>query len=53
MIAAQHGVGALALNSGGLMRTDRLFAAVALLGVFGLLVSWAVGRAERILLRWR
>ena len=53
MIAAQFGVGALALNSGGLMRTDRLFAAVALLGVFGLLVSWAVGRAERILLRWR
>jgi NitT/TauT family transport system permease protein len=53
MIAAQYGIGALALNSGSLMRMDRVFAAVALLGAFGLTVSWTVGLAERILLRWR
>ena len=53
MIAAQRGIGALALYSGSLMRTDRLFAAVALLGAFGLIVSWTVALAERILLRWR
>jgi NitT/TauT family transport system permease protein len=53
MIAAQWGVGALALNSGSLMRTDRLFAAVAVLGAFGLAVAWTVGLAERMLLRWR
>lgn len=53
MIAAQYGVGALALNSGSLMRTDRLFAAVAVLGAFGLTVAWTVGLAERMLLRWR
>ena len=53
MIGARYGIGALALNSGSLMRTDRLFAAVALLGLFGLLVSWMIGLAERRLLRWR
>ena len=53
MIGAQYGIGALALNSGSLMRTDRLFAAVALLGLCGLLVSLTVGLAERTLLRWR
>ena len=53
MIGARYGLGALALNSGSLMRTDRLFAAVALLGLLGLLVSWTVGLAERRLLRWR
>lgn len=53
MIGARYGLGALALNAGSLMRTDRLFAAVALLGLLGLLVSWTVGFAERKLLRWR
>jgi ABC-type nitrate/sulfonate/bicarbonate transport system permease component len=53
MIAAQHGIGALAMNSGGLMRTDRVFVAVGLLGLCGLIVSLTVGLAERILLRWR
>jgi ABC-type nitrate/sulfonate/bicarbonate transport system permease component len=53
MIGARYGIGALALNSGSLMRTDRLFAAVALLGGMGLAVSWSVGLAERRLLRWR
>lgn len=53
MIGARYGIGALALNSGSLMRTDRLFAAVALLGGLGLAVSWSVGLAERRLLRWR
>ena len=53
MIGARHGIGALALHSGNLVRTDRLFAAVALLGLFGLIVSWAVGFAGHRLLRWR
>lgn len=53
MIGARYGIGALALNSGSLMRTDRLFASVGLLGLSGLLVSWAVGLAERRLLGWR
>ena len=53
MIAAENGVGALALTSGGLMRTDRLFAAVAILGALGLTASWLVGLAERALLKWR
>jgi NitT/TauT family transport system permease protein len=53
MIGARYGLGALALNSGSLMRTDRLFAAVAVLGGFGLAVSGTVGLVERRLLRWR
>lgn len=53
MIGARHGLGALALNSGGLMRTDRVFAAVALLAAFGLVLSLGVGAAERRLLRRR
>jgi ABC-type nitrate/sulfonate/bicarbonate transport system permease component len=53
MIAAQHGIGALALTSGNLMRTDRLFAALALLAGCGLAISWAVALAERALLQWR
>ena len=46
MIGARHGIGALAVQSGNLMRTDRLFAAVAVLGLFGLIVSWAVGHCR-------
>lgn len=53
MIGAQHGVGALALGAGSLMRTDRLFVALALLGCGGLIVAWVIGLAERHLLRWR
>lgn len=53
MIGARYGLGALALNSGGLMRTDRVFAAVALLVALGLLLSAGIGAAERRLLRWR
>ena len=53
MIGARYGVGALALNSGSLMRTDRLFAAVAVLGLFGLGGVLDVGLAERRPLRWR
>jgi ABC-type nitrate/sulfonate/bicarbonate transport system permease component len=30
-----------------------MFAAVALLGLAGLAISWAVGLIERRLLRWR
>lgn len=53
MIAAQNGVGALALNAGSLMRTDRLFAAVALLGLCGIFVSLTISLAERYFFRWR
>lgn len=53
MIGARHGLGALALNSGSLIRIDRLFAAVVLLGLLGLMASGLVGLAERRLLRWR
>lgn len=53
MIGARYGVGALAMNAGSLIRTDRLFAAVVVLGLLGLLVSLAIGAAERRLLRWR
>lgn len=53
MIAARHGIGALALTSAGLMRTDRLFVALALLAALGLTFSALLNLAERRLLNWR
>jgi NitT/TauT family transport system permease protein len=53
MIGAEHGVGAMILQAGNLMRTDRLMAGVVLLSLFGLLVSWLVSRLERRVVRWR
>jgi NitT/TauT family transport system permease protein len=53
MIGAQHGIGALVLASGNLMRTDRLFAGVVLLALLGLAISGLIALAERRLLRWR
>jgi NitT/TauT family transport system permease protein len=53
MIGAQHGIGALVLMAGNLMRIDRLFAAVVLLAALGLAVSALITLAERYLLRWR
>ena len=53
MINAQHGIGALVLFAGNLMRTDQLLAGVVVLSVLGLLVAWVLGQLERRLLRWR
>lgn len=53
MIGAEHGIGALVLQAGNLMRTDQLMAGVVLLSALGLLVSAAIGALERRLLAWR
>jgi NitT/TauT family transport system permease protein len=53
MIGAEFGIGAYILATGNLMQTDHLLAGVAILSVFGLLVSWALSAIERIVLRWR
>ncbi len=53
MIGAEHGVGAYVLMAGNLMATDQLIAGVAILSCLGLTVGWLIGRAEKILLRWR
>ncbi len=53
MIGAEHGVGAMILQAGNLMRTDRLMAGVVLLSLFGLGVSWLVSLLERRVARWR
>lgn len=53
MIGAEFGIGAYVMQAGSLMATDQLVAGVAVLSVFGLTVSWLIGRAERYLLRWR
>jgi NitT/TauT family transport system permease protein len=53
MIGAEHGIGALVLQAGNLMRTDRLMAGVILLSALGLVVSWLISKAEQRLARWR
>lgn len=53
MINAEFGVGAYILLAGNLMATDQLVAGVAILSCMGLAVSWLIGRAEKVLLRWR
>lgn len=53
MIGAEHGIGALVLQAGHLMRSDRLLAGVVLLALLGLLVGGAIGALERRLLAWR
>lgn len=53
MIGAEHGVGAYILMAGALYATDKLIAGVAILAVLGLAMGWLIGRAERLLLRWR
>lgn len=53
MIGAQHGIGALILTAGALFAIEQLIAGVALLSVLGLVIAWAIGRAEAHLLRWR
>jgi NitT/TauT family transport system permease protein len=53
MIGAEHGIGALVLQAGHLMRTDRLLAGVVLLSVLGVLIGATIGALERRLLAWR
>ena len=53
MIGAEHGIGALVLQAGHLMRSDRLLAGVVLLSVLGLAIGAAIGALERRLLAWR
>jgi len=53
MIGAQHGLGALVLASGNLMRTDQLFVGILILSVLGVSVSVILSVLERVLLRWR
>jgi NitT/TauT family transport system permease protein len=53
MIGAQHGLGALVLASGNLMRTDQLFVGILVLSTLGVLVSTFLSYLERVLLRWR
>jgi NitT/TauT family transport system permease protein len=53
MIGAEYGIGAYILLAGNLFATDQLIAGVVLLSVLGLIVAWAIGRAEKWLLRWR
>ncbi len=53
MIGAEHGIGALVLQAGHLMRSDRLLAGVVLLSVLGLAIGATIGALERRLLAWR
>ncbi len=53
MIGADRGIGAFVLSAGNLYDTDNLLAGIVVLSVLGLLVSWIIGRLERIFLGWR
>jgi NitT/TauT family transport system permease protein len=53
MIGAERGIGAFVLSAGNLYDTDALLAGIVVLSLLGLAVAWAIGLAERILLRWR
>lgn len=53
MIGARYGIGAYILEAGALFATDKLIAGVAVLSLLGLAIGWLIGRAERILLKWR
>jgi NitT/TauT family transport system permease protein len=53
MIGAQYGIGALILSAGSLYQTDQLIAGVVVLSVFGLTISWLLGRLDKWLLGWR
>jgi ABC-type nitrate/sulfonate/bicarbonate transport system permease component len=53
MIGAEHGIGAFVLSAGNLYDTDNLLAGIVVLSILGLVVSWIIGRLERIFLSWR
>jgi NitT/TauT family transport system permease protein len=53
MIGAEKGIGAFVLEAGNLYDIDNLLAGIVVLSLLGLLVSWVLGRLERVLLAWR
>ncbi|WP_118133062.1 ABC transporter permease [Oceanicella sp. SM1341] len=53
MLGAEYGIGAYILEAGALYDLERLFAGVTVLSVLGLVVSFLIGRVERLLLAWR
>ena len=53
MLGARYGIGAYILEAGALYDLERLFAGVVILSALGVAVSFAIGLAERRLLRWR
>lgn len=53
MIGAEFGIGSYILMAGSLFALDQLIAGVAILSIMGLVISWAIGRAERYFLNWR
>ncbi len=53
MLGAEYGIGAYILQAGSLYDLERLFAGVVLLSLLGVLTSWAIGRVEQRMLRWR
>ena len=53
MLGAEYGIGAYILEAGSLYDLERLFAGVVILSVLGVLVSGAVGLAEKRILSWR
>ena len=53
MLGAEYGIGAYILQAGSLYDLERLFAGVLILSILGVTISWAIGLAEKRLLRWR
>ncbi|MEO9778991.1 MAG: ABC transporter permease [Sedimentitalea sp.] len=53
MLGAEYGIGAYILQAGSLYDLERLFAGVVVLSTLGVVTSWAIGRIEARLLRWR
>ena len=53
MIGAEKGIGAFVLQAGNLYDTDALLAGIVVLSIIGLVISFVLGRLERVLLRWR
>ncbi|MEM9009803.1 MAG: ABC transporter permease [Pseudomonadota bacterium] len=53
MLGAEYGIGAYILEAGALYDLERLFAGVTILSILGLIVSFLIGRLERLLLAWR
>jgi sulfonate transport system permease protein len=53
MIGAERGIGAFVLSAGNLYDIDGLLSGIVVLSAIGLVIAWAISRAERALLGWR
>ena len=53
MLGATYGIGAYVLEAGSLYDLERLFAGVAILSLFGVILNWLIGVIERRVLSWR